>query len=597
MIVKMKKISLVVLDREKSESLTELRRIGVIHLTNQNSRSDELSDHEEKKLLLERSLLLLPVVKVEQRKRTDTDGVEEALEIAQETATLIDEERLRTEELERLSKEERKLSAWGDFNPADIEYLRQKNVRLQFLDLAPEQFAALPENLRYLTVEKTRYAVKIVVISLPGESDADFQELPPARVGLGELQELIKEKNSSILKLHEELYKLAENKPFIEESIKNIDHTIEFERARAGMGIEQSLAYLNGYVPVGKVEKLKSTAAEEGWALLIEEPGEDDQVPTLIKNPPWIRIIKPVFDFLGTVPGYREFDTSFWFLLAFSIFFAMLIGDAGYGIFFLVMTLLARIKIRKAPAEPFFLMFVLSFSTIVWGALTGTWFGSVYFAQSRFLSWMVIPSISSFGADSGFIMLICFIIGTVHLSIAHIINFIRNLPKLKAFAELGWLAVVWGMYFLIRFIVLQLPLNEIGLWLVAGGLFLVVLFAEQKGSFFMGLAMGFANLPLKLLDSISAFSDIISYVRLFAVGLATVNVAESFNEMALDIGLGFPAGLAAALILFFGHLLNIAMGALSVIVHGVRLNMLEFSSHLGMEWTGVAYKPFNDDIS
>lgn len=161
---------------------------------------------------------------------------------------------------------------------------------------------------------------------------------------------------------------------------------------------------------------------------------------------------------------------------------------------------------------------------------------------------------------------------------------------------MGWLSVVWGMYFLIRFIVLQLPLNDIGLWLVAGGLFLVVLFAEQKGSFFKGLAMGLANLPLKLLDSISAFSDIISYVRLFAVGLATVKVAESFNGMALDIGFGFPAGLAAALILFFGHLLNIAMGALSVIVHGVRLNMLEFSSHLGMEWTGVSYKPFNDDI-
>jgi len=594
MIVKMKKISLVVLDREKSESLVILRRTGVLHLTTQDGGSEELSKLEEKKLLLERSLLLLPVVKGEQRKRAG--GVKEALAIAQETARLIDEERLRTEEVERLSKEERRLSVWGDFNPADIEYLRQKNVRLQFLDLNPEHFAALPENLRYLTIEKTRYAVKIVVISLPGESEADFQELTLDRMGLGELQELIKEKNSSIIKLHEELHKLAENRSFIEESIKKIDHTIEFERARAGMGIEQSLAYLNGYVPAGKVEKLKSTAAEEGWALLIEEPGEEDQVPTLIKNPPWIRIIKPVFDFLGTVPGYREFDSSFWFLLAFSIFFAMLIGDAGYGIFFLVMTLLARIKMRKALPEPFFLMFVLSFSTIAWGALTGTWFGSEYFAQSRFLSWMVIPSISSFGADPEFIMLICFIIGTVHLSIAHIINFIRNLPKLKAFAELGWLSLVWGMYFFIRFIVLQLPLNDIGLWLVGGGLFLVVLFAEQKGSFLKGLAMGLANLPLKLLDSISAFSDIISYVRLFAVGLATVKVAESFNGMALDIGLGLPGGLAAALILFFGHLLNIAMGALSVIVHGVRLNMLEFSSHLGMEWTGVSYKPFNDDI-
>ena len=204
MIVKMKKISLVVLDREKSESLVILRRTGVLHLTTQDGGSEELSKLEENKLLLERSLLLLPVVKGEQRKRAG--GVKEALAIAQETASLIDEERLRTEEVERLSKEERRLSVWGDFNPADIEYLWQKNVRLQFLDLNPEHFAALPENLRYLTIEKTRYAVKIVVISLPGVSEADFQELTLDRMGLGELQELIKEKNSSIIKLHEILY-------------------------------------------------------------------------------------------------------------------------------------------------------------------------------------------------------------------------------------------------------------------------------------------------------------------------------------------------------------------------------------------------------
>ena len=363
------------------------------------------------------------------------------------------------------------------------------------------------------------------------------------------------------------------------------------------MGVDEQLAYLQGYVPGKKLETLRKCAAENGWALLVQQPAEEDPVPTLVENPRWIRIISPVLSFLGTVPGYREFDFSFWFLLFFSLFFAMLIGDAGYGLCFLVLTLFSRLKFRKAPGGPFVLLFVLSIATVIWGTLTGTWFGVEYLATHGFLSRFVLPQIASFGVDNaGTIMVICFVIGAVHLSIAHLINTFRYLPDLRGIAQIGWFAVVWGMYFVIRFIVLQLPLNPVGVWLVGGGLILVVLFEEQRGKFFKGLLVGLANLPLKLLDSVSAFSDVISYVRLFAVGLATLEVAKSFNAMASDIGFGLPTGLIAAMILFLGHALNIMMGALSVIVHGVRLNMLEFSGHLGMEWTGIPYKPFSEKV-
>ena len=96
------------------------------------------------------------------------------------------------------------------------------------------------------------------------------------------------------------------------------------------------------------------------------------------------------------------------------------------------------------------------------------------------------------------------------------------------------------------------------------------------------------------LDSISAFSDVISYIRLFAVGLATVAVASSFNSMAAGLGTGVVGIIGSILILGFGHALNLAMAALSVVVHGVRLNVLEFSGHLGMEWTGEKYTPFKN---
>ena len=216
-------------------------------------------------------------------------------------------------------------------------------------------------------------------------------------------------------------------------------------------------------------------------------------------------------------------------------------------------------------------------------------------AKKTFLSKIIIPRIATFGADNAeFIMLLCFLIGTVHLSIAHTINFMRNLPRLAAFADLGWLSILWGMFLVIRWILLKQPLNPATLWLIAGGLVVVTICGEQKGNFIKGFLLGLAKLPIKMLNSISAFSDIVSYVRLFAVGLAGIEIAKSFNAIGAEIGFGVPLGFMAALILFFGHALNIAMGAMSVIVHGIRLNMLEFSGHLGMEWTGTPYKPFSD---
>jgi V/A-type H+-transporting ATPase subunit I len=163
-----------------------------------------------------------------------------------------------------------------------------------------------------------------------------------------------------------------------------------------------------------------------------------------------------------------------------------------------------------------------------------------------------------------------------------------------AWAEVGQLGIVWGMFFVVRWILLTQPLNPLGLWLVIGGLVLVTFFAEQKDNFLKGFAFGLAKLPLKILNSVSTFSDIVSYVRLFAVGLAGIEISKAFNALSADIGFGFPNAIFAVFVILFGHSLNLVLGAMSVIVHGVRLNMLEFSGHIGMEWAGFSYRPFKD---
>ena len=370
------------------------------------------------------------------------------------------------------------------------------------------------------------------------------------------------------------------------------------------MGHTDALSYLTGFLPGDQALGLKQFCRENNWALLLQDPAADDDVPTIVRNRRWIDIISPVFQLLGTIPGYREIDISFFFLIFFAFFFAVIIGDGGYGLVLLSGTFIFIMRSRRQGRETpnaLLLMLLLSLCTVFWGALTGTWFGSVTLARQPWLSWMTVPAIASFNPRSSeAIKYICFIVGTIHISIAHLWNFIRQSrkkPFIRSLAQLGWLFLVLGLYYMVLSLVLsseRFPLPAAAAWLMAAGLAMIIVFSRQEGRFFHGITMGVANLLTTFLSGISAFSDIISYIRLFAVGLATVEIAKSFNAMAAGMAHGVVGIVLASLVLLLGHSLNLAMGALSVIVHGVRLNMLEFSGHLGMEWTGRPYKPFKE---
>jgi V/A-type H+-transporting ATPase subunit I len=353
----------------------------------------------------------------------------------------------------------------------------------------------------------------------------------------------------------------------------------------------EALAWLQGFCPLDSVKKIKKTAQKNSWAIAVEKPDNPREVPTLIKNPKWVEIIKHVFNFMGTLPGYKEYDISFWFLLFFSLFFAMLVGDAGYGIIFLIATYLARRKFKQAPAAPFFLIYTLSFATVIWGALSGNWFGVEAIAKLPLFNFLVLDQINSFAKmNQNFMIYFCFIIGVVHLSIAHLIKSFRYLNSLKALAEIGWVCILWTAFFVASQLLVGKPFPNFTLWLGVAGITAVILFSNFQKNVLKGALSTLGTLPL---DVISSFTDIISYLRLFAVGYATLAVATAFNTMATSTGLGgFLGGAVAAIILFFGHSLNILLCLMSVVVHGIRLNLLEFSGQLGMEWSGKEYRPF-----
>lgn len=596
MIVKMNKAFLVVMAAHKEKALRKLKKLGALHVISEKVENEAIASLEEQRTRVERALMLLPPDEVEQPAEYTT--LEEARTIADTMLDTADEVRRREEELERLKKEADRLDVWGDFSPDDITMLRDRGIPLRLFSLSPERAAKLAE-FPVFTIRKTKTVHHLAAVVPEDALPDDVGEVTLPERGLTELRNEMAGKKQELEALKEKTEGFNRFRPVLEKALEHLDDALEFETVLGSFSEDEELSYLSGFVPEPKTEDLKKAAEKNGWAILITEPSEDDHVPTLVKNNRFVRIIQPIFDLLGTTPGYHEYDISMWFLIFFSFFFAMIIGDAGYGLIFFILAIIIRIKTKKG-SDMVRLLLLLSTTTIVWGAITGTWFGSKFFADMVPFKLLVIEPIASFNPVSGeTVKMICFIIGTVHLALAHLKNFIKKLPRLNAFAEFGWLVMVLGLYYLVLNLVLDpvtYPMPDYALYMIAGGLGGVIVFGQQERgvNFFKGLLKGVSGLLTTFLDGISAFSDIISYIRLYAVGLATVAIAQSFNEMAAGLGTGFVAIAGGAAILLFGHTLNLAMGALSVVVHGVRLNMLEFSGHLGMEWTGIKYEPFRE---
>jgi len=609
MIVPMKKVSLVVLDRERDTSLEALRKLGVVHLEQKSVTSEALSQVMEQKAQAERALGILR--NISPKDISKTTATADASTLIHEVLQLAEQKKQEQELLASDIKELNRIAPWGDFEPGTLENLKKQGITLIPYELPRKVYETLDPGIDRIILSVDKSLVRCIVIgsAIPDESPFLLPELSASA-----LKQRIEQRKQTIVEIEQKLASLASQIKLIEVEIKKLSEMAEFEAAKASMEVTEdtppgmAISWISGYIPADMAGKFKRAAFEYRWAYVIDDPGEGDTPPTLVRNPAYIRIVQPIFDLLGTVPGYHEYDISMSFLVFFSLFFAMIIGDAGYGVLILLLSLYFGLKGKQKTgkfADGVLLLLLLSSATIVWGAINGTWFALPYENLPDFLKALVIPPFRPNPALAPKeaarlvqqnIKHLCFIIGTVQLVWAHMKNIKKALPSLTAFAQLGWLSMVLGLYFLVLNLVLDktaFPVPSFAIWMIGGGLSTYFIFAEQKGgNFFANILKSFANFLPTFLSAVSSFSDIISYIRLFAVGLAGYAIAESFNGMAAGLPGGIVRILAGALILFFGHGLNLAMSALSVVVHGVRLNMLEYSGHLGMEWSGVKYSPF-----
>ncbi|OIO38733.1 MAG: hypothetical protein AUJ75_02420 [Candidatus Omnitrophica bacterium CG1_02_49_10] len=595
MIVKMKKITLLVSERAREDMLKKLRSLGVVHIKNLTApKGEDIRGVEDRISSVTRALAILST------QALDKEAVSMHLDNPHEIEAVTDETLSLSSEREGLSKTLDGLRAsihwyrpWGAFDPSEIEALKGKGIHVRLYRIQSSQIKKMRDRKDIHIISKDKTYAYIALVSDDEKLQLPFDEMKLTKESFDRAHS---EHDRSEKRIGEIDILLKEKAPYadaLKSYISRLDIKRNFLGVKNGMKKEARFSCVQGFAPVDTLGKITAFSSQEGLGYLIEDPSPDDDVPTLVRNPKWIRIINPVFKFMNTVPGYKELDISPWFLGFLSLFFAMLIGDAGYGVLFMAAAFFAQRKFKGAPPEPFRLIYLFASATIVWGAVTGTWFGAERIARFPFFSSMVIDSIDSFVVgNQNFMIYICFVIGVVHLTLAHLLLAFDKINTLKAIAEIGWIAILWGLFFVAGTLVIGNPFNDIAVKLLIAGTILVLLFSNPRRNILKGIFASLADLPIKIIGS---FSDVVSYLRLFAVGYASVVLASTFNDMALQLGFGnFISGLAAALILFFGHTLNIILGLMAVIVHGIRLNMLEFSGQMGMEWSGKEYSPFRE---
>lgn len=621
MIVPMKKAQIVVRQADKDRLLNVLHELGVLHIL-PISPAQAVADEAISLRLdgLRRAVQVL--------KSIVPAGTAPSLSASEAADEVMDIQRHQAEWESRLASLHRQLeqqSEWGNVTLADLAELKAAGIEPLFLRVPAESVSQIKaEFIKVLggTRDK-KYLVAVIVRTGKPEIPPEAEILPlPARDNPS-----IREEAAQIdLKRKEAAARLAELAhllPRIDQLRAETEEKALFSMAARSAFHDDELFAIQGWTPAEEFETLGSRLERMGIPAAVRgiDPAEDEAPPTLVRYPKWARTIKGLFDILDTFPGYREIDLSAFFMVFLPIFAAMLIGDGGYGLVFILPTVLLRRKmLGKLGREKTNLLLLFGITAFIWGILNANFFGVTpetlaraggfinaddevnweeFYAASG--GWAAVGNfmidIAPFWREDGdasreLLIQISFLIGCTHLVLAHLRQTLALWPDKRALAQIGWalvlvgvLGIIWLMFFESESV--PVPSSAI-LGGIGAGLFMVIAFGAPNPNPVKRVLIGFAS---SLLPMIGTFGDTMSYIRLMAVGLASYYIAVAFNSLGATIAESATWG-AAVPILLFGHILNIALCMIAIFAHGVRLNMLEFSNNAGVQWAGYPFAPF-----
>lgn len=615
MITEMQKLLLVGPQNKKETILSSLQNSGVVEIA---PYKGELFSVDGREVSAVRADLVIWTIKTVERyvaaaersglTKSGYDGQPE--QIVDRIPVLDREHRRCKEEVILLQNKLRFLEPWGDFSLKDINDIEKKgNVVVQLWDVAMK------------VVDEVKIEGAIADIEIFHDSDRKYFMTfakKPLKIKHCievnydtdpiELKNEISAHDRKEKEILQELLDISSRKQDLYRNYLEELNKVNFDKA-AGSSVHEfndRIFIIQAWCPLKDIEKLKKSLENETATMIPIDPEKDERIPTLMAS-------KRLPDKLGEdlvniydTPSYKDWDPSSWVFFAFTIFFAMIMADGGYGLLLLSIMIFFKVKLKNpSPAITRFinLSMALSGATFVYGLLSGGFFGfsldapafgflapvSIFLKKIRLIN----------TDDTQMMMLVSIVIGMIHICTSLILRSFRAVIDEKDYVapliNLAWIAGIWSFFFWYKYdgVAGSEALTNggmLGLKIVGGALVVLYAIAAKTLNPFKMLMSSFFG----LYNGVQFFSDILSYIRIFALGLSGALLAQTFNNLSFDLwNTGIAGMLFAPVIFVLGHTLNIALCIMGGVIHGLRLNFLEWY-RWSFDGGGKKFVPFKD---
>ncbi len=597
MIVPMIKYGFLVYHRDFNSFLSKLQELGVVDIIKQTHTPNE----EERGMLglVNRYTAAINAlssrVDPEKKRRKDVD-IEEILN---EFEDLQKEAEQLEASIRKAQKDLADARPWGEFSPDTIKALENQGINMRFYVSSEKGFSdewAAENPVEIIARENGN--VYFVVLEKDEEIDVQFenQEVKLPSFTFKQKQKEIDEYRKRLNIIDKRFTDLAQYSSIMEEAKGKLVNELEFiaVQSSAEKEAEDTLMVLQGWIPETKNDKLVDFLEKEGVAYITEKAQPHDDAPIELKNNKFAKLFEPIGN-LFTSPLYQELDLTPFFAPFFMMFFGFCLGDAGYGLVLLFGATAYKLMKGKSKLRPIMsLVQLLGISTVVFGILTGTLFGiELVNADIAFLD-----RFRDLFLDQNQLFSLALIVGALQIIFGMFVkaaNQIKMYGWVHAITTISWIVLIVGsaiIYGLSQLEGYNIELMGTEHYVLIGIAGIGILFFNSPGK------NPFANFGLGLWNIYNMvtglFGDVLSYIRLFALGLSSAILGNVFNSLAFGLAPDVPVAgaIVTIIILIIGHSINLFMSALGSLVHPMRLTFVEFYKNAGFTGGGKSYEPF-----
>ena len=612
MISKMNKLSFLIYHKEYETFLEKLRELGVVHIEKREGAEMDanLQAFMQKRTAYQSLLknMTLAAASYErgaaQPSSLTIDQVVDAYESQQEHIQALNMQ------LPVLDKEIDAMEVWGEFDWNVIDRLKANGWQMQFYCCPEKSFEETWTDDYNATIinRKGGQSYFVTVNQMPVELEAEVVRLPKRR--LSELVREQEELKASIKEANAQLDQFCiDNLPVVEKALDSLESDInlmEVEQLGGERMAEGSIVMMEGWVPVENEAEVRKMLDESGVYYEMRPAEKEDNAPIKLKNGKLSRAFEMLTKMYG-LPDYGEFDPTPLLAPFYALFFGMCVGDAGYGLLLVILGLYLKKKLSKSMAGLMNLLITLGAATTVVGAVFNTFFGAAL-TDWNLPEWMNSLIISGKWDGTAYdkTMVIALLVGMFHICFAMVVKAICETARFgfkNALSAWGWLLLIGGTVVVatLNYLgVVDMEVSKMALMGIGGvsviGIFLL---NNIRRNVFVNIGAGLwdtYNMATGLMG------DLLSYLRLYALGLAGGMLGGVFNNLGMqlrdsmgDFLFGIPGWICFGLIFVGGHGLNIALSCLSGYVHSIRLTFVEYFKNSGYDGKGMEYKPFSSN--